>query len=325
MPDDDLHWKFRQQLEEDVAETFVLALPDGRVWGRAGAAITAQNTFVADVSREFGVRAPSDHSAFHQLRLTTARRIDGRVAVLSTAGASTYYHWMCDILPRVHLLRQHYDLASFDGFVVDVTAMPFQEETLARLGVPSDRIIASPDHWRFHLSAAELVVPSLPSRLNVVAPWAVEFLRGLFGSPERSGAGRRLYLSRANSRGRRVVNEEQLLPVLRRHGFETVYLEHMSVEAQARLFADAGWVLAPHGSGLTNLVFSAPGTKVVDLFAPGWVNPCFWTAAECAGVEYHYVLGRGVRPPENVDPEDKGADVEVDLPKLEEFLDERLS
>ena len=97
------------------------------------------------------------------------------------------------------------------------------------------------------------------------------------------------------------------------------------MDAQARLFADAGSIVAPHGSGLTNVVFAPPGAMVVDLFAPGWVNPCFWTAAECAGVEYHYALGMRVRPPEHVDPEDKGADVEVDVRALERLLEEKLA
>ena len=46
----------------------------------------------------------------------------------------------------------------------------------------------------------------------------------------------------------------------------TVALEDLEFRDQVALFRDAETVVAPHGGGLTNLVFCDPGTKVIELF-----------------------------------------------------------
>ena len=46
-------------------------------------------------------------------------------------------------------------------------------------------------------------------------------------------------------------------------------MDGMSVSEQAQLFANAEAVVGVHGAALTNLVFAAPGTRVVEIFPPG--------------------------------------------------------
>ncbi|MBC7923139.1 MAG: glycosyltransferase family 61 protein, partial [Ferruginibacter sp.] len=136
-----------------------------------------------------------------------------------------------------------------------------------------------------------------------------------------SSARKRLYVSRRHAPNRRVVNEEAVVRLLTSLGFEVVTTETMSVVEQASRFADAGCVVAPHGAGLTNLVFCSPGTKVVDVFSPHWVNPCYWVLSRQAGLEYHYLIGEGPRPAEYHDPVLKGEDIVVNLGALASLLE----
>jgi capsular polysaccharide biosynthesis protein len=63
---------------------------------------------------------------------------------------------------------------------------------------------------------------------------------------------------------------------------------------QIRLFSEAELIVAPHGGALTNLLFAEPGTAVVELFAPDYVQGCYWKLCDCLpGVEYRYVVGSG--------------------------------
>ncbi|MDT9338046.1 glycosyltransferase 61 family protein, partial [Trichodesmium erythraeum 21-75] len=43
---------------------------------------------------------------------------------------------------------------------------------------------------------------------------------------------------------------------------------------------------APHGAGLTNIVFCNPGTKVVELFS-SHVKPYYWSLCNCCNLEYY--------------------------------------
>jgi capsular polysaccharide biosynthesis protein len=83
-----------------------------------------------------------------------------------------------------------------------------------------------------------------------------------------------LFISRRDSARRRVVNEEEIARALEGWGFETVVLRDLEIDDQVRLFAAAGVVVAAHGAGLANLVFSTAPT-VIELFAEDWVRPDF--------------------------------------------------
>jgi len=75
-------------------------------------------------------------------------------------------------------------------------------------------------------------------------------------------------------------------------GFQSVTLESLSVSAQAELLSSAEVVISPHGGGLTNLAFCRSGTKVIELFAPRYVYPCYWFLSNLAGLEYAYLVGK---------------------------------
>jgi capsular polysaccharide biosynthesis protein len=66
----------------------------------------------------------------------------------------------------------------------------------------------------------------------------------------------RIYISRQKARNRHVKNEEEIIDFLREYGFERVFLEDMSIEDQVRMFSNVKMIIAPHGGGLTNVLFS---------------------------------------------------------------------
>jgi capsular polysaccharide biosynthesis protein len=70
-------------------------------------------------------------------------------------------------------------------------------------------------------------------------------------------------------------------------GFQAFVLEEMSVAAQAALFSSADVVVAPHGAGLTNIIY-ADDLQVVELF--GNVRPHYYRLATMLDFEYSYVL-----------------------------------
>jgi capsular polysaccharide biosynthesis protein len=318
-----VHWKFLQQLSEKQPETFVASISGGRVWGSSGAVITPDGHLIGELSREFGQHR-GGNSIFEQLRLHKQTRIPGTTALLATAGSDVYYHWMFDLLPRFSLLKKAGLLERIDHFVLNHSGFRFQTESLQALGINTEKMILSKHHWSFHIAADRLVVPSFPSRLDRVSNESCVFLRDLFGqsaSRLSSGKKRRLYISRNRAAARRLLNEDEVLTVLRPLGFEVISLEDLSVASQVEMFSAAECVIAPHGAGLTNLVFCSPGTKVLDLFSPTWVNPCYWTLCETIGLEYYYLLGEGSAPEEPIDPMGKADDIRINSSLLRSTLE----
>ena len=105
---------------------------------------------------------------------------------------------------------------------------------------------------------------------------------------------------------RRLVDEDAVLPGLERRGFVRIDPGTLGLQEQIDVFAGAEAVVAPHGAGLANLVFARPDVRVLELFAPSYVNPCYWqlVSALGAGERYRYLVAdvperaaaRGVRP-----------------------------
>ncbi|HEX2190674.1 MAG TPA: glycosyltransferase family 61 protein [Longimicrobiaceae bacterium] len=312
------HWFFGIDAVQDLPSTFVAVVPEGHAVGGSGAVFAPDGRMLADLSREFAT-SPTDHAALRG-ELPPAVRVEGTVVVLSSPGSGIYYHWLLDVLPRLEIARR----AGFgpEGparFLVDGGARPFQRETLARLGIGAERVLDAAEHP--HVVADRLVVPSYPGRSEHPPRWVVDFLRRLLpAEADEPGTGR-IYLSRSDAACRRVANESRVERALAARGFRSVRLAGLPVAEQAALFASAHTVVGPHGSGLANLAFCKPGARVVELFAPGYVNPCFWSLANQAGVEYAYLLGEGPRPPDYVHPHEAASDVVVDLAALERLLD----
>ena len=67
-----------------------------------------------------------------------------------------------------------------------------------------------------------------------------------------------------------------------------------SMETSMRMFAGAAIVIAPHGAGLSNVVYASPGTYVVEAVCnPPHVNMCYQWAAHVLGMRYHALASRG--------------------------------
>jgi hypothetical protein len=106
---------------------------------------------------------------------------------------------------------------------------------------------------------------------------------------------RRIYISRAKTRMRRVINEGELQPILERNGFETIVLEDLSVAEQIAAFRTAEVIVSPHGAGLTNMIFSRPGIRILEIFPQNGLHPsAFMRLATLSSIDYGYLCADGV-------------------------------
>lgn len=289
---------------------FIALLNLGRVWGINGAVIGDHDYFISDVSREFNKGLNIEHSVYYTIKQVKGKLLNGITAVFGTAGANVYYHWMLDILPRLGLVSKMFSLKSIDFFVTEFTHLPFQEETLEKLGIPTQKIVAANNNWGFHITAETLLVPSLAGPLNQPDFFQVNFLKKLYEDCiSVNQPYRKLYISRKKIGRREIVNEAELIVCLSRYNFEIIHCEEMKVAEQVNLFSEASIIICSHGSALTNLVFCKPHTIVVDIFNPSHINPCFWFISKMVNLDYHYILGKSSA----IDINPKNDNTEVDM------------
>jgi capsular polysaccharide biosynthesis protein len=73
-------------------------------------------------------------------------------------------------------------------------------------------------------------------------------------------------------------------------GFDILYLEDLSIQDQITRFSAAKVVVAPHGAGLSNIVFLDEGARVLEYSAGEWWWPCFRRIAFGLGLDYEFLL-----------------------------------
>ena len=113
--------------------------------------------------------------------------------------------------------------------------------------------------------------------------------RNFQAAPNCSKSLNRIYVSRKIAVRRHLSNEDEFMPLLRKHNFRRVHLEQMTIMQQVKLFSTASHVIAAHGAGLTNVLFAPADAKILEirpelssgqfcfekLFSLGWPNSEF--------------------------------------------------
>jgi capsular polysaccharide biosynthesis protein len=77
-------------------------------------------------------------------------------------------------------------------------------------------------------------------------------IAALYASAQ-TGSGRRLLVARRGPT-RAIQNLDQVQDCLSRYGFETVYIEGMSLRDQILLFQSAAFIVGAHGAALSNTI-----------------------------------------------------------------------
>jgi capsular polysaccharide biosynthesis protein len=291
----------------------VAIIANGRVLTTQGSIIAPPDTFVADVSDAWTAGNQIARKIFLSPRLPPVTRRDETVAVLTThCSPFNYGHWMCDTIPRLHLLAQ--SGIAYDRIVVP-DSFQYHRETLALVGVPRERMITARDQ---QIEARHLVVPTFPGVYGEPPAWACRYLRERFLRFARPGPRRRVLVSR-NKPGavRRILNEDALFAALEPFGFERIFPEDLSFPDEISLFHNAEIVIGALGAGMMNTMWCQPGTAIIELFNPRYISLMTWVIANHLGLRYACALGgaAAIRP---LARDDRGIydDVEADIDEI---------
>lgn len=193
-------------------------------------------------------------------------------------------HWLTAHLPKLLLLRERGELGN-------VLLPPERTEaidgSLRMLGLDPEAFRTfGPDR---PLRVGELTVVGT----DRFRPELLQKVQQAYADPA-ARPHRRVYVSRVRASRRRLANEGEVWPALKRRGFERVFMEDLAFEAQVRLMHETAVLAAPHGAGLTNMIFCPPGTRVVEIADWGFPNPNFYALASAVGLPYWIVQAESV-------------------------------
>ena len=89
---------------------------------------------------------------------------------------------------------------------------------------------------------------------------------------------------------RPVINIKEIEPILKKHGFKQVIFEDLNILNKINLLQKTKVLAGSHSSGLTNMLFMNPGSKIIDIRDPrDKIKNAFFTMASELNLEYFYM------------------------------------
>lgn len=292
---------------EKIPPFYVRKFKNGKCYTRYGNVITSDNKGLKDYTEqeEFPLKNKRGY------KFNNPQKINGKVAILSVDPLNTnFFHWMIEVFPRLHLLQKAG--ISCDKYIISCSK-PFQKELLEYIGINSSKCI---DYMPNKLiQADELIVPDI---INNSIKYETE-------NKINKTEPKKIYISRDKAKYRKVKNEEEVVNLLEKIGFERVFLEEMPIKEQIGLFHNADTIIAPHGAGLTSLLFCPKTTKVIEIFPENYLCNNLQMIAKAKRLDYSYITS------EYSVNEEKKIDwalfdnLIVDISKLEQIINQVLT
>lgn len=240
---------------------------------------------------------------------------------------SNYYHWLCEGLPRLWMVRQKAknlilllpeECKQYD-FIMDCLGLfKFQKVFI----VPSYK----------NLQVKRLCLPELKpicdsydaTQLKDIA----SFLKRRFPGSANVNiiSEEKVYLSRKKSPRRKVENEREVEAFLNEKGFVTVYNEDYSFQDLVSLYQRTKYLVSVHGAGLTNMLFMNQGSHVLELYKrvsnkSDWHSLAYWYLADAMGHFYY----QQICEPVNSEDHFFFANIWINIEKLDQNISLMLS
>lgn len=236
--------------------------------------------------------------------------LESGIAVFAS-GATNWYHWLIEILPAAFLAeRLPAKFAAFPLLLPEPCGQPgtFMDSAAlfgkdrARVVLPGDvnfqvrNLIAIDPAVQGPMNLREGIWPGIADysqNADVLRAYRAAILDRLGIAP--APASRRIFLARSNDR--RSFNQEELIAVAERHGFEAVYPERMSFPEQVQMFAEAAFVLGASGAAFANMLFCQPGARSLIWMLPQYREFCAYSnLAAVVGVDLNYLFVTSLIP-----------------------------
>jgi len=284
-----LQEKKTQQIQ--CNERYHVTLKDARVNLNPWSFITADDKLLFKESSCYGPE-PEEHWVFRTIKLPMAKKLNGKTLFLSSR--SNYWHLLAEELCDLYLLFESgVKLSNFDQIIFEKPPSPACQTLHEIFGL--DQVKQVSLQRNLHLESEELhfftgtFCLSKHALKNVTKKILNHFG---FSHETHKDKPKAIVVSRGSSTTRRWLNEDECMGVLNSLGFKLIDPSKMSLIEQINTFSRAEVIVGAHGAGLTNLMFSCPGTKVIEIRSNEQGGEyssatCYEELSDIMGMEHH--------------------------------------
>jgi len=242
------------------------------------------------------------------------QRISGNLLSVIDEWSIGHFHWISDVLPKImcldHLSSQYILLLPNTDYIHRI-AVP----SIERMGIYfKDIIFLDPKKLYLfeNISYISNVAKSGQMDDEIMLNIKSKFI-DVNLTPKS-----KLYITRRSSKFRKILNEEEVIDIVKEFGFEIVESDYLSFQEHLNIFQNASCLVSIHGAGLTNSLFMQCGTSlgefIINKFSD---NRCYYHLTKSMKMKYYYFFGI---PDSNKPIEGKGSNISIEKNLLKKFL-----
>jgi capsular polysaccharide biosynthesis protein len=201
--------------------------------------------------------------------------------------SDNYFRWLTDVLPKLQAWKEAKMPCRTLLLPSVILQRGFVSESLLKLGFNAEAVEPPIRMQIGRLWVIEETAPTGNFRSDLLQRLRKALL---YPAPEALSPRRWVYISRGDAQRRSLVNETEIVAVLKGYGVEVVQLEGRSLKEQIELFRRCDLLVGLHGAGLTNMLWMPPGSRVLEIRQRGDNhNNCYYAMASALGHSYNYL------------------------------------
>lgn len=221
-------------------------------------------------------------SNVNYLRRGPTRRIDRAIILPFDHACNNYYHNLSEALSGLRFVPE-----LPEGVPVIYTEDRFSalDFMASRLCMDRGRLLSMKECENLLVEKAVLLFPH-----NYTWDNDIYAFHKRISYPQTRNS--RIYISRRKA-SRGPTNELEVERELEKLGFEILFPENLDFARQVEVFSNASVLVAPHGAGLTNMLFMPKGGTLIEVFNAGFVMPDFYLRSRPNNARYGLVIQSG--------------------------------
>ena len=268
-------------------------------------------------------------SSFNKVLISGTNRFKKKInrnilSLIQGSSGNNYFHFLFDIIPKIILLEKKNLLKDINLFLLP-NVKNWQKTILSSFGIGEKQLLNS-NKYR-HVEAEKIYAVDHPwymrgfvnYEIRNIPEWVIFSLREKFlNYSKKIPIAERIFIDRSDSTYNycKLINNKEIIDFLSENNFKSYQVSKLDFFEQVYLFKNAKIIIGPHGAAFSNIIFSNPGLKIIELIPKNHPSIKCKKFSDLLGFEYTRVNLDLI----NNQNKDRIGDMKISITHLSEIL-----
>lgn len=232
--------------------------------------------------------------------------------------ATNYYHWICDSLPRLLLLKEMHQSCTI---LLPSPIPEYVKLTVEWFGFENILEISDDSIYKINYVIIPELTAGIAAQNELMMKQVRSILREKYNTTRNRGLvlaknASRVYSSRRLAKFRKIVNGHDVIKLLEKYNFSIIDFDKCSFLEQIEIMSKADFLIGVHGANLTNMMFMKNESSIIEIMNEELFNPCYYHLSSSLNMNYNYLFCQ----PKHKSTNNNNDDLFVDLSALEDLI-----